>query len=71
MNKTILNIIQILLSTLIIVLVFLQSSGQDDSRGNIITTIKFEKRGWEKTMFIITIIVIFLFLVSSIVQTII
>jgi protein translocase SecG subunit len=64
-----LTIIQIVLSLLLIVLIFLQSSGQDNSRGNIMTTIKFEKRGWEKTMFIFTIIVLALFLISSIIQT--
>jgi|GEM_PF-707212 protein translocase SecG subunit len=64
-----LTIIQIILSLLLIVLIFLQSSGQDNSRGNIMTTIKFEKRGWEKTMFIFTIIVLALFLISSIIQT--
>jgi protein translocase SecG subunit len=64
-----LTIIQIILSLLLIVLIFLQSSGQDNSRGNIMTTIKFEKRGWEKTMFIFTIIILALFLISSIIQT--
>jgi protein translocase SecG subunit len=67
--NTSLTIIQIILSLLLIVLIFLQSSGQDNSRGNIMTTIKFEKRGWEKTMFIFTIIILALFLISSIIQT--
>lgn len=64
-----LTFIQIILSLILIVLIFLQSSGQDNSRGNIMTTIKFEKRGWEKTMFIFTLIVLALFLISSIIQT--
>lgn len=68
MNIT-LTLIQIFLSLIVIILIFLQSGGEDNSRGNIMTSIKFEKRGWEKTMFVATIVTLALFLISSIIQT--
>lgn len=67
--KTILIFIQILLSILLTILIFLQSNGDSDSRSAILSTVKFEKRGWEKVMFNLTIFIFALFLISSIIQT--
>lgn len=64
-------IIQIILSLILATLIFLQSNGDTESRSNIMSSTNFEKRGWEKIMFNITIFVIILFLISSIIQTII
>jgi len=67
--KTALIIIQIILSLVLATLIFLQSNGDSESRSNIMSTTNFEKRGWEKVTFNITIAVIVLFLISSIIQT--
>jgi protein translocase SecG subunit len=67
--KTALIIIQIVLSLVLATLIFLQSNGDSESRSNIMSTTNFEKRGWEKVIFNITITVIVLFLISSIIQT--
>ena len=67
--KTILLIIQIVLSILLTVLIFLQSNGDTESRSNILSITTVEKRGWEKVMFNFTIAVIAVFLISSIIQT--
>jgi len=67
--KTTLTIIQIVLSILLSTLIFLQSNGDTESRSNILSSTTVEKRGWEKIMFNFTIFVIILFLVSSIIQT--
>lgn len=67
--KTALTIIQIILSLILATLIFLQSNGDTESRSNIMSTTNFEKRGWEKVMFNLTIVVIVLFLISSIIQT--
>ena len=67
--KTILTIIQIVLSLILATLIFLQSNGDTESRSNIMSSTNIEKRGWEKVMFNLTIAVIVLFLASSIVQT--
>ncbi|MDD4937652.1 MAG: preprotein translocase subunit SecG [Candidatus Shapirobacteria bacterium] len=64
-------IIQIILSLILATLIFLQSNSDTESRSNIMSSTNFEKRGWEKIMFNITIFVIILFLISSIIQTII
>jgi len=69
MNIALFSTIQIFLSIVLIVLVFMQSSGQDESRGNIMMSVKFQKRGWERTLFMATIITMFLFIISSIIQT--
>lgn len=66
--KTTFVIIQIILSLTLAVLIFLQSNGDTESNSNILST-KVEKRGWEKIMFNFTIFVIILFLISSIIQT--
>ncbi|MFA5532268.1 MAG: preprotein translocase subunit SecG [Candidatus Shapirobacteria bacterium] len=67
--KNIFAIIQIILSLILATLIFLQSNGDTESRSNIMSSTTFEKRGWEKVMFNITIFVIALFLISSIIQT--
>lgn len=64
-------IIQIILSLVLATLIFLQSNGDTESRSNIMSSTNTEKRGWEKVMFNTTIFTIVLFLISSIIQTII
>ena len=67
--KTTLIIIQIVLSILLSTLIFLQSNGDTESQSNILSSTTVEKRGWEKIMFNFTIFIIALFLISSIIQT--
>ncbi len=67
--KTTLVIVQIVLSILLSTLIFLQSNGDTESRSNILSTTTVEKRGWEKVMFNFTIFVIVVFLISSVIQT--
>jgi len=67
--KTILTIIQIILSIALTVLIFLQSQNDTDPRGNIMSTVSFEKRGWEKVIFYITIVTLIFFIISSVIQT--
>lgn len=65
--KTALIIVQIILSIILTVLIFIQSNGNTES--NSITSTNVQKRGWEKVVFDFTIFVVVLFLVSSIIQT--
>jgi len=65
--KLTLEIIQIVLSLLLISLVFLQATGENEQKSNLLATAS-EKRGWDKIMFNFTILVLVLFIVSSIVQ---
>ena len=67
--KTTLTIIQIILSIVLAVLIFLQSNGDTESNSNLLSTSKTEKRGWEKVMFNFTIFIIIIFIISSIIQT--
>ena len=67
--KTTLTIIQIILSILLAVLIFLQSSGDTESNSNLLSTSRNEKRGWEKVMFNFTIFIVVIFIISSIIQT--
>jgi protein translocase SecG subunit len=67
--KTALTIIQIVLSIGLAALIFLQSNGDTESRTNLMSNSVPEKRGWEKIIFNFTITVIVLFLISSIIQT--
>jgi protein translocase SecG subunit len=67
--KTTLTVIQIILSLILAVLIFLQSNGDSESQSNIMSTVKTEKRGWEKVMFNFTLFIIVLFIISSIIQT--
>jgi len=66
--KNILSIIQIILSLLLITLVFLQANNSSDNKSNFISDINIEKRGWEKIIFILTIIILAVFIISSIIQ---
>jgi len=70
MNTAII-IIQIILSVALVILIFLQPSGDLDGRSSNLFSTTVEKRGWEKIMFYLTLSVLFLFLLSSIIQTII
>jgi protein translocase SecG subunit len=67
--KTALIIIQIFLSVILSVLIFLQANDESESRSNIMSSASFEKRGWERIIFYFTIIILVLFLISSIIQT--
>lgn len=69
--KIILIIMQILLSLGLTALIFLQSGGDDDGKSNIMSSVNFEKRGWEKFVFNLTVTVMVLFFISSVIQTII
>jgi len=66
--KTTLIIIQIILSIVLSALIFLQTNGDSESRSNLMSSTP-EKRGWEKIMFNLTIFVIVIFIISSIIQT--
>jgi protein translocase SecG subunit len=68
--KTFLIVFQILLSLALIILIFLQSSDNNESRGNLFSTTNTQKRGWEKIIFTTTFMIFGLFIISSIIQTI-
>jgi protein translocase SecG subunit len=67
--KIALTVFQIILSIILSVLIFLQSNDDSESRSNIMSSVSFEKRGWERIIFYVTIVVLVLFLISSIIQT--
>jgi len=67
--KTTLAIIQIILSLTLAALIFLQSHDDAEARTNLMSNSVPEKRGWEKVIFNFTIFIIVLFLISSIIQT--
>lgn len=67
--KNSLVIVQIVLSILLTALIFLQSNGDTESRSNILSSTNMEKRGWEKVAFNFTIFIVILFLISSVIQT--
>lgn len=67
--KTTLTIVQIILSITLATLIFLQSNGDTESQTNLMSNSVPEKRGWEKIIFNFTIFIIVLFLISSIIQT--
>jgi protein translocase SecG subunit len=67
MNQ-ILVIIQILLSLLLIILVFFQTNNANDGRSNFLSDSVAEKRGWEKVTFNLTLLVLTLFIISSVIQ---
>ncbi|MFA4827460.1 MAG: preprotein translocase subunit SecG [Candidatus Shapirobacteria bacterium] len=69
--KTALIVIQIILSLALTVLIFLQSNGDSESKSNLLSTTVSEKRGWEKVLFNFTIFLLVVFIISSIIQTII
>ena len=67
--KNILLAIQIIIAIALTILIFFQSGGEDESKNNILSNSTFEKRGWEKVTFELTIFMMILFLISSIIQT--
>lgn len=69
--KTTITVLQIFLSLLLTGLVFLQSGDDSESRSNILSSNTFQKRGWEKAVYYFTIFTLALFVISSIIQTII
>jgi protein translocase SecG subunit len=69
--RTVLIIIQIILSLSLSALIFLQSNGDTESKSNILSTGGLQKRGWEKMIYYFTIFILVIFLISSIIQTII
>jgi len=66
----IIAIVQILLSLLLILLVFFQTNNANDGQSNFLSDSVAEKRGWEKITFTLTLIVLILFIISSIIQVI-
>lgn len=65
--KNILEIIQIALSITLISLIFLQATGENENKSNLLATAS-QKRGWDKIIFNITIACLVLFVVTSLVQ---
>lgn len=66
--KPFLIIFQIILSLILSALIFLQSQNDTESRSNILSSTP-QRRGWEKTLFVITLVLLAIFLLSSIIQT--
>jgi len=66
--KIALTVFQIILCIVLSALIFLQSKGNNENN-NILSETTSERRGWEKILFNLTLFTIFLFLVSSIVQS--
>jgi len=66
--KTTMLIFQIILSVLLTSLIFLQNNGDNDGRGNLMSSTNNEKRGWEKVMFNFTLFIFVAFIISSMVQ---
>ncbi len=66
--KTTLIIIQIILSIVLAALIFLQNNDDAESRSNLMSQPP-AKRGWEKVMFNLTIFIIVIFIISSIIQS--
>ncbi|HEX8923559.1 MAG TPA: preprotein translocase subunit SecG [Patescibacteria group bacterium] len=67
--KTALVIFQIIISVILTALIFLQSNGDTESQSNLLSTVNFEKRGWEKFVFSLTIGILAVFLLSSLILT--
>jgi len=66
--KTTLVIFQIIICISLSALIFLQSKGSNENN-NILSETTSERRGWEKILFNLTLFTILLFLISSIVQS--
>lgn len=66
--KITLEIFQILLSVVLISLIFLQATGENENRSNLLATAS-QKRGWDKIIFNTTIFCLVLFVATSILQT--
>ena len=69
--KIILSVIQIILSITLSSLIFLQDKGTNENNSNILSDTGSERRGWEKFIFNLTLVITALFLASSIIQLII
>lgn len=67
--RTFLTVFQIVISVIISTLIFLQSQNDSESRSNILSANTPQRRGWEKTLFSITLVLLAVFLLSSIIQT--
>lgn len=66
--NTALTIIQIILCVSLSTLIFLQSKGSNENN-NILSETSSQRRGWEKILFNLTLFTILLFLISSIIQS--
>ena len=66
--KTTLIIFQIIICISLSALIFLQSKGANEN-SNILSETSSQRRGWEKILFNLTLFTILLFLISSIVQS--
>lgn len=65
---TALIIIQIILCLFLSSLIFMQSKGSNENN-NILSETASQRRGWEKILFNLTLFTILLFLISSIIQS--
>lgn len=66
--QTFLTITQIILSILLTALIFMQAPADSEGKSNLMSTVNFEKRGWEKVMFNFTIFILVAFIISSLIQ---
>lgn len=66
--NTALTIIQIILCLLLSGLIFMQSKGSTENN-NILSETVSQRRGWEKILFNLTLFTILLFLISSVIQS--
>lgn len=66
--KNFLIIIQIILALVLVFLIFIQSTGENERNSNLLSETNNEKRGWEKVMFNFTIFILIIFIISSIIQ---
>lgn len=66
----ILTILHIILSISIIALIFIQPSSGGLGSSNILSSSAPTRRGWDKITFSFTVITLFVFLVSALVQAI-
>jgi protein translocase SecG subunit len=64
-------ILHIILSVSTITLIFIQPSSDSLESSNILSATNPTRRGWDKLVFTLTLVVLSVFLVSAIVQTII
>lgn len=62
------TIFHIILSLTLITLIFMQSKGSQEN-SNLLSNSIPERRGWEKAMFNLTLVIAALFLISSISQS--
>ena len=65
---TALTIIQIILCLFLSSLIFMQSKGSNENN-NILSETASQRRGWEKILFNLTLFTILLFLISSVIQS--